>query len=70
MLYGRKSVCFHGKEFVMRSPSSGDEETLLNYLKAVSGETDYMIRYPEEITMTASEEKEFLETSYEKSTIN
>jgi RimJ/RimL family protein N-acetyltransferase len=48
------------KECVLRSPNICDAENLLEYLKQASEETDYMIRYPEEVTMTIAEEEKFI----------
>jgi RimJ/RimL family protein N-acetyltransferase len=50
----------NGKECVLRSPDTCDAENILDYLKKASEETDYMIRYPEEVTMTIVEEEKFI----------
>lgn len=50
----------NGKECILKSPDICDAESLLKYLKQASEETDYMIRYPEEVTMTISEEEKFI----------
>lgn len=50
----------NGQECVLRSPDICDAENILKYLKQVSEETDYMIRYPEEVTMTIGEEEKFI----------
>lgn len=34
---------------------------MIDYMRATSGETDYMVRYPEEISMTIEEEQELIE---------
>ena len=62
MLYDQKTVRLEdGTELIMKSPAQGDEEAMLDFLKTLSAETIYMIRYPEEVTMTVSEEREILE---------
>lgn len=50
----------NGKECILRSPDICDAESILEYLKKASEETDYMIRYPEEVTMTIAEEEKFI----------
>lgn len=49
-----------GTRFLLRSPSPEDSAQMLTYLKTISAETDYMLRYPEEITMTLEDEEAFL----------
>ena len=49
-----------GKELILRNPEESDAERLLSYLKITSRETPYLIREPEEITLTLEEEKEFI----------
>ena len=46
-----------GKELILRNPEESDAERLLSYLKITSRETPYLIREPEEITLTLEEEK-------------
>ena len=41
-----------GKELILRNPEESDAERLLSYLKTTSMETPYLIREPEEITLT------------------
>ena len=41
-----------GKELILRNPEESDAERLLSYLKTTSRETPYLIREPEEITLT------------------
>ena len=37
-----------GREAVIRSPRDEDAESMLHYLCVSSGETDFLLRYPEE----------------------
>ncbi|MBO4631116.1 MAG: GNAT family N-acetyltransferase [Lentisphaeria bacterium] len=39
-----------GRKAVLRSPREEDIQGMLNYLYVTSGETDYLLRYPEECT--------------------
>lgn len=50
----------NGQECTLKSPGSSDAEVILAHLKQTAGETDYLIRYPEEVTLTVKEEEEFL----------
>ena len=49
-----------GREAVFRSPTAEDAEKMLAYLKTTSGETDFLIRYPEECTESIEQEAAFL----------
>jgi len=48
---------------ILRSPNEQDAEAMIEYLKITSGETPYMVRYPEEVKLTLEEEKELLKNS-------
>ncbi|MGM0414199.1 MAG: GNAT family N-acetyltransferase [Bacillota bacterium] len=50
-----------GKEIKINNASPEDAEELLNYMKQVFGETEFLLRQPEEFEMTVAEEQEFLE---------
>jgi len=50
----------NGEECILRSPDAKDAERLIDYLRKASSETDYMLRYPEEITMTIQAEEKFI----------
>lgn len=52
----------HEMEFVFRSPDLGDGEEFLALRKAASEETEFLIRYPEEIKGTAKEYAEMLQS--------
>ena len=49
-----------GRTAVFRSPKPEDSEALLKYMKATAGETPYLLRTPEECTMTAEAEQAFI----------
>lgn len=49
-----------GTKFLLRSPRASDSAQMLEYLRTVSEETNFMLRYPEEITLTPEEEAAFL----------
>lgn len=51
----------NGGACLIRSLAAKDAEAALVYLKTVMGETPFMVREPEEVTMTLEEERTFLE---------
>lgn len=51
----------NGKECVLRSPVIEDAEELIKYLKQISLETDFLTRYPEEVSIALEEEEKFIE---------
>ncbi|WP_312441733.1 GNAT family N-acetyltransferase [Lacrimispora sp.] len=50
----------NGEKVVLRSPEISDSKDLLEYLVTCAGETDYLGRYPEEITKTVDEENSYI----------
>lgn len=50
-----------GRICVLRSPEQSDAEQLVEYVKATAGETDFVIRYPEEADIPVEQEKFFLQ---------
>ena len=66
MDYQEKTVLLkNGKTCVLRLAEESDAEILLEYLKATSGETPYMIREPEEVRTSVEEEVEFIRKNRE-----
>ena len=49
-----------GRVAVFRAPSPADAAEMVEYMRKTAGETNFLLRTPEEITMTASEEEIFL----------
>lgn len=61
MVIDKKNVILkNGLSCTLRSPSVEDAESMIDYLKTTSGETEFMIRYPEEVNMTVEEEEGIL----------
>lgn len=61
MLYqGKKIKLKDGTCAVFRSPRPEDAQALLDYMKVTAGETPYLLRTPEECTMTLAQERDFL----------
>lgn len=54
-----------GKEVVLRSATKEDAQTLIDYLKTVSGETRYLLCYPDEIEYTMEQEYDFIKSRNE-----
>lgn len=50
-----------GRTVVLRNAEASDAEALIQYLKTVSSETPYLIREPDEVTLTIEQEKGFIE---------
>ena len=61
MKYYEKIVLKNGKECILRNASASDAEKLKEHRIVVAGETNYLTRYPDEITMTVEEEAKILE---------
>jgi len=50
-----------GREIVLRSAELSDADDLIRYLKETAGETPFLIREPDEITLTQEQEIHFIE---------
>lgn len=50
-----------GRTIVLRNARPEDAEDLIRYLKTTSAETPYLIREPEEITMTDTKERQLIQ---------
>ena len=61
MDYTKKTILLgNGKACTIRRAEEADAELMVSYLKTVAGETPYLIREPEEITVTPEKEREFI----------
>ena len=66
MTYSAKEIKLKdGTTAIFRSPVVEDAAALLNYLKITAEETDFLLRYPEECTMTVEQEEAYLRNSLE-----
>lgn len=52
-----------GRTVILRTPTPDDADALIQYLKVTSAETPYLIREPEEITLTHEQEVTFINSS-------
>ena len=61
MIFEEKEILLkNGQLCLLRSPTAEDAEGMISYLRQTSGETSFMARYEDEVTMTADEEGAFL----------
>lgn len=49
-----------GRLFILRSPKLEDAEQLVEYLKVTAAETDFLLKYPEEVKISVEQEKDIL----------
>ncbi len=49
----------------MRSPGAEDAERLVAYMKETAKQTQFLLRYPEEVNMTAEDEVKFIQSMNE-----
>ena len=54
-----------GREIILRSAEATDAAALVEYLKITAGETPYLLREPEEVTMTPEQEIRFIKSKLE-----
>jgi L-amino acid N-acyltransferase YncA len=52
----------NGNAFILRNAELSDASDLIRYLKVTTGETPYLIREPEEISLSEEEEQRFLQS--------
>lgn len=63
MIFPEKTVLLKdGRTAVLRSPRKEDAPALVEYLKVTAGETEFLVRYPEEVTMTVEGEEKYIES--------
>ncbi len=57
----RNAVLKDGRICLLRSPLVSDAQELIEYVKTTSGETDFLVKYPDEVTITPEQEREYIE---------
>jgi len=63
MLYPTTTITLkNGKEAVFRSPRREDAAMMVEHLRQTAGETDFLLRCPEEVTMTVEQEENFIQS--------
>ena len=50
-----------GRMCTLRSPRPEDALKAIEYMKITAGETDFLVRYPEEVRLSEEEERDFLQ---------
>ena len=69
MIFPEKQVLLKdGRTAILRGPTIDDAAVLLEYLALTSGETPFLIRYPEECNATLEQEIAFLNRSIDSAT--
>ena len=55
-----------GRNALLRSPSADDAEEMLQFIIKASGETDFLMKFPEEFAeFTLDQEKDFIKADYD-----
>ena len=54
-----------GSTAIFRAPTPADAAEMLEYMRKTAGETNFLLRVPEEITMTVPEEERYLQNIVE-----
>ena len=54
-----------GTEAILREPRREDAQAMLDFLYAISTETDFTLYYPEECTLTLEQEEQFIQSKLE-----
>lgn len=64
MLFSPISIALKdGREAILRSPDKTDAQAFIDYMVTTAGETPYLLRAPEEISLTLEQEEAFLENA-------
>lgn len=50
------------RKIILRSAEENDAEKLIDYLKITAGQTPFLIREPDEITLSIKQEQDFIRT--------
>lgn len=62
MMYPETTITLPGGlSCMLRTPTGVDAEALLEFLTATTGESHFLMRYPEEVTLTPEQERAFLD---------
>lgn len=62
MKYDSKTIKLKNEQTaILRTPNAEDAADLIAYMKTVFGETDFLMRYPEEFDMSVEDEAKILE---------
>ena len=62
-LYRNEYLLKNGQQLIVRNPRLGDEQGLVDHMKAVDNETKFLAREPDEFSFTLEQEREFIKNS-------
>lgn len=62
MVFEGKELYMGGMEILLRSARAEDAVDLVSYLKKTAGETPYLVREPEEVSITTENEMNFIKS--------
>ena len=65
----KRIILKNGKEAVFKTAEILDAEKMLSYIRQASGETDYLVRYPEEWTSSVSDEERWIKNFRESENV-
>lgn len=69
MRYKEKSIVLKDRTHcVLKSPEPKDAEQMIGYMRTTSGETHFMVRYPEEVRLPVEREQQLLKDTLESDT--
>ena len=61
MIFSEKTITLKdGRTAILKSPCVPDAEKMLGYIKKACGETNFLLRYPEEFSMTMEQEEAWI----------
>ena len=63
MIYNKKITLKNGDICILRNGAGPDGEQVLDVFNKTHAETDFLLSYPDEISLTAAQESEFLKAS-------
>ncbi len=64
MIFTEKNILLkNGVQAVLRNPKVEDAEALIDFIKTTSGETEFLLRYPEEWNITVEQEEAWVRRS-------
>jgi len=57
----KEVILKNGQKCILRSPKLEDAEQLIEYIKISAGETEFLLKYPEEVNITEEQERGILQ---------
>lgn len=65
MIWEKRRLQLGSRELLLRTAEESDARMLLQYLKKTSGESPFLVREPDEITLSVEEERRFIRSQNE-----